>query len=252
MDILQTFRRGGATCAVTAMAVAVAAALTFTTTAHAAMFVEMSFERIGDGNGSADAADNFLLTISEADDRIRFRFDNFGNTADVDSAVIERVFFQDSMGLFLEDGELIDFDPALHIDASAGVNYGMSGYGSKAGGNLPGGKSVGFDTTFWLGADSPRPHNGVGIGEFVHFDLAMADGYTFGDVSSHLLNDLMAGLHVQNISVADAGGDWSDAFVTTTAVLIPTPGTATVGLALMGMLCAGRTLRPRRVAMAFD
>ncbi|MFA9477852.1 hypothetical protein ACERK3_06030 [Phycisphaerales bacterium AB-hyl4] len=204
----------------------------------------LSFSRITDNADAAiNAENNFLLSVSDQGDRVRFRLDNNDVTAGLTNAVVTRIFIQDLQNIFLP--EIGDFNAASHYDAASGVNFGNPDTGGNLS-NLPGGNSVGFDVSFGMAADNPGPSNGINFWEWAYFDLKLADGKTFADVQANFLGDLSLGIHVT--SIQDGESDWSDAFVTTN--IVPLPAAAWGGLALFGMLGVGQRLRRRRMIEA--
>lgn len=136
---------------------------------------------------------NALLTLTMAGSEVGVAEQLF-----IESSIVSGISFQSST-------------------ASGLVDFGTG----QAGGNLPGGNTVGFNEAFNIAADNPAPREGIGRhaqddtspqgGAFL---LSLIGGSSFDD----LLLDLRIGVHVIGY---DSNG--SESFV---ATVVPEPGTA--------------------------
>lgn len=124
----------------------------------------------------------------------------------------------------MNEGPEPSFIDAIYIDDSAGVlDFGSavlplnwSPIASPA--HLPGGGSVGFDTSFSTDADPSAAKNGIRPGESLEFLFSLTGG--FGDVVTALASqELRVGMKVQGIR-----DKYSDTFVS----VVPEPCTAIV------------------------
>ena len=133
---------------------------------------------------------------------------------------ITTLFFEDAGGLLIA--------PSFNAAGSIGIiNYTL-----QAGGNLPGGNNIGFDTLFAFKSARPPVVNGVDPNETASF---LFEGSSYVDVMAALNSgDIRIGAHVQQIGEC---AEDSASFVTQ----VPEPGTTL--LALLGTLLV---LRRRR------
>ena len=194
-----------------------AALLCLCVSAQATLTVTYGFERIT-ANNSANAQVQLFVDVSEqGDSHILF---HFRNTGPMPSSITDIYFDSGETGIFLT--------PIAAITSSDGVNFELG----AAPPNLPGGNSVGFNTTPGLSADSQSPPGPNGVNpsdEWVALVLNLAEEMTFSDTITALNNGtLRIGLHVQGI-IPDGS---SDSFVNGTQV----PAPATVLLMGLGTL----------------
>ncbi len=154
--------------------------------------------------------------------------------------------------VYFDDGTLLSI--AQVAPAGGGVDFSQI----ASPGNLPGGNTIGFETTAGFSADSNPPvqPNGVNPGEHLWVLFNLKAGTTFfnliqaleGDLQDPIgVNALRVGLHVQSF----ANGD-SASFVNqeggagSAEVLTPVPLPAALPLLLAGLLPMGVAARLRR------
>lgn len=218
--------------------------------AHAAL-VTYSFGSITTGalaanvaTGAAqlrlDVRDTATDGTALAADQALFVFRNLGPNA----SSITDVYF--------DDGTLLSI--AQLAPAGGGVSFSQD----ASPGNLPGGNTIGFQTTAGFSADSDPPvqPNGVNPGEQLWVLFNLQSGKTFVNVIQALegvlqepagVNALRVGLHVQGFSNGDSlsfvnqeGGAGS------AQVLTPVPLPAALPLLLAGLLPLGAVVRRRK------
>lgn len=180
------------------------------------------------GNVAGDCAIGEAQLAVEVTDlgggQVLFSFSNAGPAA----SSITDVYFDD--GTLLGIAGLIDADDdALGSFGDSGVDFSQNASPP----DLPGGNTVGFQTTAGFLADSDPPAQPSGVNPLetlgVVFDLQF--GGTFADIVSELATgELRIGIHVQGFAT---GG--SESFVN---LPVPEPGTAALlglGLGLLGL-----------------
>jgi len=180
--------------------------ITHNSAANCATGESQLFVEVTDAGWNTDTGYNQVL----------FTFINSGP----DSSSIADVYF--------DDGTLLGI--ASIDNSSTGVSFSQ---GANPG-NLPGGNSIGFETTagFLADADAPVQPNGVNPGEYLGITFDLLSGITYADTIFALesATDLRIGIHVQGF--ADGG---SESFVNNVTV-VPIPaaiwlfGTGLIGL----------------------
>lgn len=137
-----------------------------------------------------------------------------------DAAVFTRVLF---------DGSVLSAIAGLG-DTPPSVDFAVASPGTLPGGN---GSPYFFTTDLEVAAVAPAPHRGVGPGESLTVDLAIAPGLDFDDVVAALTDgSLRIGVRVQSFA---SGG--SEALLN---VPIPEPGTlAMLAIGLLGLARLG-------------
>ncbi|RIK93397.1 MAG: hypothetical protein DCC71_24105 [Proteobacteria bacterium] len=132
----------------------------------------------------------------------------------------------------LFDGSILSSVVAID-DSPPDVDFETASPGVLPGGN---GNPYQFTTDLEVAAANPMPHRGIGPGESLTVDLAIAPGFDFADVVAALTDgSLRIGMHVQSFA---SGGSES-----VLNVPVPEPGT----LALLGLgLCAIVRIGSRR------
>lgn len=188
--------------------------------------VMLGFNCITDNIAGDCAAGEAQLSLNVTDagsDQVRFLFSNLGP----DDLFISDIYFDNG-----EPGSTLASIAAL--EESMGVDFQTPIPGM---GDLPGGNTIGFDTTTDLETNNaPGAANGIDPGEMlgVLFNLVM--GQTFADVISELANgDLRVGIHVQGF---ESGG--SESFVNT-----PVPIPAAIWFLGTGLLALVGVSRKR-------
>jgi len=186
---------------------------------------EMGFTVISGKSKFSDQV-SISLSVYETDNPNQLRL-SFGNTSDT-RAIVGQIYMQDIDGL---------------MNSFSWQNAGGISFSDRAKpAYLPGGKSVGFDTTFAFGAKRPSPKWGIGDNE--SFDMLV--DLSPNTVASEFMTGIQSGnirfgLHVQGL---DDGGSLSMAS-TTVVPAVPEPGTLVLaGTALLGM--GWRSWRRRR------
>ncbi len=156
--------------------------------------------------------------------QVEFLFRNIGP----DPATIMQINFDDG------DTSSISL-PMGFTDITGIVSFSDPVNGNE---NLPGGNTVGFETTtgFSADADTPQPvNNGISPGETLGITLTG----DYSDVLADMLcGDLVVGIHVQSIGV-DRN---SESFITDIPV-VPAPSAIALGIIGIGMV---RNMRKRK------
>lgn len=135
--------------------------------------------------------------------------------------------------VYFDDGTLLGI---ASVTGGTGVDFSQG----ASPGDLPGGNTIGFDTTAGFSADSnpPAQPNGVNPGEELTIVFDLINGLTVQDTINALNSgiDLRIGIHVQGF--ADGG---SESFVNTP---VPDGGTTAVllGLGVLGLAGLRRKL----------
>lgn len=189
-----------------------------------------------ENNSPIDLSGQLSVTVSDQWQRggigalganqVSFLFENVGSLR----SSITDVYF--------DDGTLLGI---AQIRDSAGVRFRQGASPS----NLPGGNSIGFQTTagFLADSDPPVQSNGVNAtmdgAEWLEIVFDLINGKTYADTVAALSGgqDLRIGLHLQGL----ADGE-SETYVTRgPSNIIPLPSTA--GLAAAGLLLVGARRR---------
>ena len=159
------------------------------------------FDRIT-ANGTYNVEDQFTLSLtSTLANQVSFRLENNGPLA----SVITSVYFDDASG---PSAVLKEIDS---LWGSSGVVFSLG----ASPGNMPGGNPIQFSATSGLTADAnnPKPHKGIGPGEWLTMNVELNPSATFLDVAAAISNgDLRFGMHVQ--SLPDGASDSFVNFVT--------------------------------------
>jgi len=141
---------------------------------------------------------------------------------------------------FNNNGNVLGSFGSIFTDSGAGVDYAAA----VAGGNLPGGNTIGLPNgsiEFTYGPNPPPSSNGLDPGEFITFRFS---GVNYNDVVTGFGNsNVQIGLHLQELP--NVGGASSASFISTPPenTQVPEPTAAT----LAGLAGALMLLRRRRV-----
>jgi MYXO-CTERM domain-containing protein len=176
------------------------------------------------GNCAAGEAQLNVALSSSSGTQALFTFTNSGPAA----SSITDVYF--------DDGTLLGIAAVFN---SSGVDFSQG----AAPPNLPGGNTIGFNTTAGFNADSnpPTQPNGVNPGETLGILFNLQAGRTFSDVISDLASGaLRIGVHVQGF-----GNGGSESFVNL-AQPVPEASTLTYLAAGLGVLGLAGALRRRQ------
>ena len=150
----------------------------------------------------------------------------FRNAGPADSSITD---------VYFDDGTLLGIASCC-ADSGAGVSYSAP----ASPGDLPGGNTVGFQTTAGFSADSNPPTQPMGVnpGEFVAITFNLLAGKTVADTIAALgTGELRIGIHVQGF---EGGG--SESFVNDGP---PIPEPATMFLMGTGLAGIGAWARKR-------
>jgi hypothetical protein len=147
------------------------------------------------GNNLGDCAileDQMTLEVTAGDSgTVNFRFANSGP----ESSSITHVFFSDLLPALLGL-------PSV-ITSSSGVSFGAG----CSPGNLPGGTSYGFTTSYCADSNSPVQPNGVNSGEWLNIAYTLQGGATFDDVIGAIESgDYSVGIKVQGFETGGSEG----------------------------------------------
>jgi hypothetical protein len=236
-------RIGAALCIMTAAPVCLAATVTY------------GFERLT-ANSTVNTAPYYQMDVSEVpgdSTRVDFTFRNLADNPATSSS-IKAVYF--------DDGALLSI---AQIIPGPGVSFATSG-----GSNLPNGNTMTppFETTAgFYATTSGGDANGVKPGEYLTIRFNLVSGKLFEDVIGFLAagltltppapypDSLRVGIHVGSLPEKSdgTGVQQSDSFFNTSAfpsepTVIPLPAAAWAGLALFGLMLAGRMSRRLRSA----
>lgn len=174
-----------------------------------------------------DKDGNLFTPNDSGNNLVRF---TFRNEVGVNSSISE-IYFDDGtllgISTLINDPNFTDFVP-----------------GSASPGNLPGGQNLDppFETTQGFLADAQgNPSNGIDqASERVHIYFELKEGQTYADLLNAVQlggaeGGLRIGLHVRSIGDHEE----SASFVSVIPV-VPTPGAAAGGLALLGLIASSR------------
>lgn len=197
-------------------AVSLLSAVAVFSPAQAALFSFGCITNNSSTNCSTGESQLFVDVTDAGSNQVLFTFTNTGPGA----SSIADVYF--------DDGTLLGI--ASIDNSSSGVSFSQ---GANPG-NLPGGNSIGFETTagFLADSDAPVQPNGVNPGEYLGITFNLLTGVSYADTLAALQmgSDLRIGIHVQGF---EDGG--SESFVNNVTV-VPIPaaiwlfGTGLVGL----------------------
>jgi len=202
-------------------AVSLLSAVAVFSPAQAALF---SFACITNNSGANCATGESQLFVEVTDagsNQVLFTFTNTGSNL---SSIAD---------IYFDDGTLLGI--ASIDNSSSGVSFSQ---GANPG-NLPGGNSIGFETTIGFLADSDAPvqPNGVNPGEYLGITFNLLSGVTYADTITAMqtATDLRIGIHVQGF--ADGG---SESFVNNVTV-VPIPAAVWLfGTGLIGLMGVAR------------
>ena len=157
--------------------------------------VTYSFNAITSNNSinTAIGESQLRLTVSDAGGGfVNFEFSNSG----AEKLSITKIYFDDVDDNAMFASSIVSID-----DSQSGVSF--SEY--TGGGNLSGGAAAGFQATAGLAAFADKPRrtrNGVNPGESVGILLDVANGHSFGDITTALAdNSLKIGLQSQGFAL---------------------------------------------------
>lgn len=180
-------------------------------------------------NSAVNTATAGQYTVEVADGagagQVEFIFRNSGPAA----SSITDVYF--------DDGTLLGI---ASVSGGTGVDFSQG----ASPGDLPGGNTIGFETTAGFNADSnpPTQPNGVNPGEVLTIVFNLINGMTVQDTINALNGgvDLRIGIHVQGF--ADGG---SESFVNGPPTTVPDGGATAVllGLGVLGLAGVSRKLK---------
>jgi hypothetical protein len=159
-------------------------------TTNQAGAVQFPFTDIGDISG---VADQFFVDVTAVDTtQVQFLFSNVGPIV----SVITRIYWDDG------NDRLSGIDS---LNEPTGVDFDVLTPPPPL--NFPQGNTIGFNEEFGVGAASPPPTNGIGVGETLGVLFNVVSG-SFNNIIADLGSlDMRIGLHVQSIGGDDGPSD---------------------------------------------
>lgn len=202
-------------------AVSLLSAVAVFSPAQAALFSFGCITNNSAANCSTGESQLFVDVTDAGSNQVSFTFTNTGPNL----SSIADVYF--------DDGTLLGI--ASIDNSSAGVSFSQ---GANPG-NLPGGNSIGFQTTagFLADSDAPVQPNGVNPGEYLGITFNLLSGVTYMDTITAMQSgtDLRIGIHVQGF---EYGG--SESFINNVTV-VPIPAAIWLfGTGLIGLIGVAR------------
>jgi len=132
-----------------------------------------------------------LLSLEVTDEGGGETLFNF-SVASGDNAAVKKIFFDDATGL-------LDYSTAT-LNQLVGVgSYGVDFKPFSAGGNLPAGNTVDFDSTFYTKAKPPSGDNKYGIDNGESLGITFIDTDFSAILAAIRVFDLQIGVHVGSV-----------------------------------------------------